>query len=91
MNYDWIGVTSGLILLTTLSAQCLQQWRQGTTKGVSAFFFVGQIMTSIGFVIYSALLGNWVFLATNCAILVSAIAGEMIFWANRRRTARRKT
>ncbi|MBV9344453.1 MAG: hypothetical protein JO341_00320 [Gammaproteobacteria bacterium] len=85
MNYDWIGAASGLVLLTSLGAQCWKQWREGTTRGVSRLFFFGQIITSVGFVIYSALLHNWVFIATNIAILCSAIVGELILWWNRRR------
>ena len=39
----------------------------------------------MGFIIYSALLGNWVFIVTNVLILLSAAAGQVILWANRRR------
>ena len=87
MSYDWIGAASGLVLLCSLGAQCWKEWRERTTRGVSALFFVGQIITSVGFIIYSALLRNWVFIATNAAILCSALAGQGILWFNRRRRA----
>ncbi|MBV9695775.1 MAG: hypothetical protein JO005_02480 [Gammaproteobacteria bacterium] len=88
MNYDWIGAASGLVLVASLGAQCWKEWREGTTRGVSGLFFIGQMITSIGFVIYSALLRNWVFIATNVAILISAVAGQVILWLNRRRKRR---
>lgn len=88
MNYDWIGAASGLVLVTSLAAQCWKQWAERTTRGVSRWFFVGQIITSTGFVIYSALLQNWVFILTNIAILLSAVAGELILWLNRKHKGR---
>ncbi len=87
MSYDWIGAASGLLLFATLIAQCHKQWREQTAEGVSMLFFVGQTLTSVGFIIYSALLGNWVFIITNVLILLSAAAGQIILWANRRREA----
>lgn len=86
-NYDWIGAASGLLLVVSLAAQCWKQWTARTTTGVSRWFFAGQILTSLGFVVYSALLRNWVFVATNVAILLSAVAGELILIVNRRRGA----
>jgi hypothetical protein len=52
---------------------------------VSRWLFVGQVCASVGFTAYSFLLSNWVFLFTNVAILITAIAGELIFIRNRRR------
>ncbi|MGH8628089.1 MAG: hypothetical protein ACREV0_00190 [Burkholderiales bacterium] len=52
-------------------------------EGVSKWLFVGQVTASLGFSIYSLLLKNWVFLATNLLILLSAIAGEVIYLRNK--------
>ena len=51
---------------------------------VSRWFFVGQTAGSIGFVAYSYLVHNVVFLATNILILASATAGEAILLINKK-------
>jgi hypothetical protein len=80
---ELIGWLSSLILLATLARQVYSQWRSGSAAGVSRWLFVGQLAASTGFALYSWLLGNWVFLVTNVALLVTAIAGEIIYLANR--------
>jgi hypothetical protein len=45
------------------------------------------LVASIGFAVYSWMLGNWVFLVTNLAILATALVGETIYIRNRRRAA----
>jgi uncharacterized protein with PQ loop repeat len=85
MNYsDWIGWASSGILLATLLRQVYTQWRSGNVSGVSRWLFVGQVTASVGFTIYSVLLGNWVYATSNVAILITAIAGEAIFLRNKR-------
>jgi uncharacterized protein with PQ loop repeat len=85
MHAEWLGWISSLILLATLGRQVYSQWRSRTTAGVSKWLFVGQLAASTGFSVYSWLLSNWVFFVTNVALLVTAVAGELIFLANRRR------
>jgi MtN3 and saliva related transmembrane protein len=81
---DWIGWISSLILLTTIARQVYTQWKERSTGGVSRWLFIGQLSASIGFSIYSWLLHNWVFLVSNLALLITAIAGELIFVRNRK-------
>jgi uncharacterized protein with PQ loop repeat len=83
-----VGWLSSAILLATLVRQVLKQWREGTSEGVSRWLFVGQVAASTGFVIYSALVANWVFVVTNALILVDAVAGLLIVIRHRRRAAR---
>jgi MtN3 and saliva related transmembrane protein len=73
------------VLLATLGRQVYAQWRSRATSGVSRWLFVGQLVASAGFALYSWLLGNWVFLVTNLALLITAIAGEAIYLRNRQR------
>jgi uncharacterized protein with PQ loop repeat len=84
---ELIGWASSLVLLVTLGRQVYTQWRSGTTSGVSRWLFAGQLMASIGFTLYSWMLGNWVFLVTNLALLITALVGESIYLRNRRRAA----
>ena len=76
---DIIGWTSSFILLATLIRQVYKQWRTRSHSGVSKWLFVGQVTASIGYVAYSWMLQNWVFLASNLAILATALAGELIY------------
>ena len=83
---ELIGWISSLILLATLVRQVYTQWRSKTAAGVSRWLFVGQLAASSGFALYSWLLGNWVFLSTNIALLGTAIAGQVIYTANKHRS-----
>jgi uncharacterized protein with PQ loop repeat len=79
MQTEIIGWASALILLLTVSSQVIQQWRTRTTAGVSHWLFIGQISASAGFVLYSVLVANWVFVATNTFLLLTAILGQVLF------------
>ncbi len=82
---DLIGWGSSLILLATLLRQVYTQWQTRTSAGVSRWLFVGQLAASSGYVIYSALLHNWVYLSSNIAILLTAVGGEVLYLYNRNR------
>jgi MtN3 and saliva related transmembrane protein len=90
MNKPWveaIGWVSTALLLLTLLRQVYTEWKSGSTAGVSKWLFTGQVAASIGFTIYSWLLGNWVFMGSNAAILVVAIAGQILYSRNRAKKA----
>lgn len=87
---DWIGWASSAILLATLVRQVYTQWQTRAGGGVSRWLFVGQVTASVGFTVYSVMLSNWVFAVTNIAILLTAIAGEVIFLRNKRTQAPRR-
>ena len=53
----------------------------------SWWLFIGYTTASLGFLIYSLLQQNWVFVATNAALLLSSIAGLLITLRNRKRVA----
>ena len=91
MRYaDWIGWASSAILLATLIRQAYTQWKSREVRGVSRWLFVGQVTASIGFTVYSLLLGNWVFASSNIAILLTSIAGETIYIRNKRAPPRER-
>ena len=72
---DILGWASSIILLFTFGTQILKQWRCRSAEGVSGWLFIGQAAASTGFTLYSALIGNWVFTATNALLLISALVG----------------
>jgi uncharacterized protein with PQ loop repeat len=80
---DLIGWSAAAVLLLTIGGQVFTEWRESSTRGLSKWLFVGQLAASIGFVIYSWLLGNWVFLATNLLILATAGIGQWIYMRNK--------
>ena len=88
MGTELIGWAAAAILVATIGRQVYTQWRDGTTAGVSRWLFVGQVSASTGFVIYSWLLRDWVFVATNAVLLATALLGQAIYRRNRRRAGR---
>jgi MtN3 and saliva related transmembrane protein len=83
-----IGWASSVVLLLTIGSQVYKQWRERTSKGISRWLFTGQVAASAGFVVYSILVGNTVFVFTNSLILLSAVVGMWITSRNRRRSGR---
>lgn len=80
---EFIGWSASVILLITIITQVRKQWRTGTNEGVSKWLFVGQVASSVGFTVYSALTGNMVFIVTNAVLLLSNLAGVYIYFRNR--------
>lgn len=79
-----IGWSAAAVLLLTISRQVYTQWRARSTQGLSKWLFTGQLAASTGFVVYSWLLGNWVFVVTNVLILVTAGTGQWVYLRNKR-------
>lgn len=75
-----IGWASSIILLLTLIRQVYKQWKEGKTDGVSSWLFIGQLLSSIGFTVYSYLVGNWVFTVTNGILVINNIIGIGLYF-----------
>ncbi len=85
MGTTLIGLVSSLILLLTIGRQVYTQWKSRATAGMSRWLFIGQVAASVGFAVYSWLLDNWIFFATNLMLVVAAVIGEILYLLNRRR------
>jgi MtN3 and saliva related transmembrane protein len=85
---ELIGWGSSAILLATLIRQVWRQWKERSTQGVSRWLFIGQLAASTGFLTYSVLVKNWVFVFTNAALLVTAVVGQAIYVRNTREQTR---
>ena len=83
-----IGWASSIILLLTLIKQVYKQWQEGTGEGVSKLLFIGQFLASIGFTIYSYMVGNWVFTATNGMLILNNLVGLYLSFYFRRKKKR---
>jgi MtN3 and saliva related transmembrane protein len=90
MATDFIGWFSSLILVATVAQQVHKQWKEDNSDGVSRWLFLGQISASVGFTVYSMLVKNWVFVATNALMFCNALIGCFIVLRHRRRKARRE-
>jgi len=84
MHADILGWAASAILIATLVRQVWVQWRERSVAGVSSWLFVGQLAASVGFTLYSWIIGNWVFVVTNGTLLLTALVGQAIFRRNRR-------
>lgn len=83
-----VGWISSFILVLTIGKQVYKQWKEGSSKNVSKWLFVGQLAASLGFFIYSWLVNNWVFVFTNGFMVLNAVAGLVITLYHRRREQR---
>ena len=84
-----IGWISSLILVLTIAKQVFKQWKEGSSENVSKWLFIGQLAASAGFLVYSWLVRNWVFIATNALMLANALLGLGIVLHHRRRERRK--
>jgi len=75
-----IGWASSIILLLTLVKQVYKQWSEGSSEGISKWLFIGQLLASIGFTIYSYSVGNWVFTITNGLLTINNIIGICLYF-----------
>ena len=73
-----IGWVSSFILFITVSRQIYKQWQEGKSQGVSVWLFVGQIVASLGFAVYSWLVWNPVFIFTNSLMVLNGIVGFVL-------------
>lgn len=83
MLTEIIGWSAAVVLLLTLSRQVYTEWRERSTRGLSKWLFLGQLAASIGFIVYSWLVENWVFVVTNILILITAAVGQLIYMRNK--------
>jgi len=83
-----IGWVSSVILVLTIGKQVFKQWKEGSSENVSKWLFIGQLAASLGFTIYSWLVGNWVFVVTNGVMILNGLAGLFIVLHHRRRERR---
>ena len=88
MWQEAVGWISSLVLVVTIGKQVYKQWKEGSSENVSKWLFVGQFAASLGFLVYSWLVRNWVFVFTNGFMLVNALAGLFITLHHRRREQR---
>jgi uncharacterized protein with PQ loop repeat len=90
MEISLIGWLSAAVLLGTLVVQLHAQWRERSTAAISRWLFAGQALASIGFIAYSALVHEVVFVTASSLIFIAVIMGQLLVFSGRRRDRRRQ-
>ncbi len=81
---DAIGWAASAVLMCTLLHQLRVQWQERSAEGVSGWLFIGQGGASAGFLTYSWLIANPVFVVSNGVLVLTALAGLAVYPRNRR-------
>ena len=82
---DAVGWGASAILIATLVRQVHKQATGGNQQALSKWLFAGQIAASLGFIAYSWMLRNWVFIVSNVLILGTAVVGQWLYLRNERK------
>jgi MtN3 and saliva related transmembrane protein len=86
-----LGWLASLILLSTIGRQIWRQAHAPTVEGVSKWLFIGQMMASVLYLVYSILVKNPVFIASNAALLIAGITGQVIYLQRKKRSGKEPT
>ncbi len=81
---EFIGFTSSFILVLTIGKQVYKQYKEGKSEGVSKWLFIGQMAASFGFLTYSVMKGDSVFILTNALMVLNGFIGLAIVLKHRR-------
>ena len=88
MSPEPLGWLASLILLATIGRQIWRQAHAPSVEGVSKWLFLGQMAASVLYLVYSILVKNPVFIASNAALLVAGITGQVIYLRRKHRADR---
>jgi hypothetical protein len=74
---ELIGWGSALVLLPTFGLQAYKQWqnRHDHATASTLWFFILALVGVTGQVVYSRMLGNWVYFALNSCLVVTNSLG----------------
>ena len=75
---DILGYSAGAITSLTFLPQVIKTWKVKSAKEISLLMFVIAAVNEVMWIIYGALLDNWVIILTN--IIVLSMALTMIYF-----------
>lgn len=70
---DILGYTAGAITSLTFLPQVLKTWKAKSAKDVSLLMFVIAAINEAMWIVYGAMLNNWVIILTNAIVLVMSL------------------
>ena len=75
---DILGYAAGAITSLTFLPQVIKTWKEKSAKDISLLMFVIAAVNEVMWVVYGALLNNWVIILTNAIVLAMSLT--MIFF-----------
>lgn len=66
---DALGYSAGAITSLTFLPQVIKTWREKSARDISLVMFIIAAVNEILWIIYGALLDNWVIILTNLVVL----------------------
>lgn len=77
MSVDVLGYIAGAITTLTFLPQVIKTWKEKSAGDISLLMFLIAAANEILWIIYGALLDNWVIILTNSVVLTMSLT--MIF------------
>jgi uncharacterized protein with PQ loop repeat len=82
---DVVGWTASILVVVTLVAQIVKQWKSDTSRGVSPWLFVGEIASAVLFLWYAIMIHNAVYITTNILMAIASCVGlGIVAWHRHR-------
>jgi len=78
------------VLLSTLIRQCIPNGGLALPPAFRNGLFIGQLLASMGFTVYSFLLHNWVFASSKHRHFITAVVGQATYLHNKHRQTNRQ-
>lgn len=72
-----LGYSAGAITALTFLPQVIKTWKEKSARDISLLMFVIAAVNEVMWIVYGALLDNWVIILTNAAVL--AMSMTMIY------------
>lgn len=70
---DILGYSAGAITSLTFLPQVIKTWREKSARDVSLLMFVIAAINEVMWIVYGALLNNWVIILTNAIVLAMSL------------------
>lgn len=74
---DILGYAAGAVTCFTFLPQVIKTWKEKSAKDVSLLMFIIAAINEVMWIVYGALLNNWVIILTNAIVLAMSLT--MIF------------
>ena len=70
---DILGYAAGAITSLTFLPQVIKTWKEKSAKDISLLMFVIAAVNEVMWIVYGALLNNWVIILTNAIVLAMSL------------------
>lgn len=70
---DILGYAAGAITSLTFLPQVIKTWKEKSAKDISLMMFLIAAVNEIMWIVYGALLNNWVIILTNSLVLAMSL------------------